>query len=162
MGIDHIKAVMVLLVNHRLQPFTILSAVPLSVGGALIALLMTGHSLSMPSLIGLIMLLGIVTKNSILMVDFAVIARRDMGLNLHDAIIDACRKRVRPIVMTTVAMIAGLTPLALGLGGGASLRQPMAIAVIGGLITSTALSLLVVPVVYLYLDRFGFKKVNND
>jgi multidrug efflux pump subunit AcrB len=109
----------------------------------------------MPSLIGLIMLLGIVTKNSILLVDFVVVARAERGLALHDALIDACRKRARPIVMTTVAMIAGLMPLAFGLGGGASLRQPMAIAVIGGLITSTALSLLVVPVVYFYLDRFS-------
>jgi multidrug efflux pump subunit AcrB len=106
----------------------------------------------MPSMIGMIMLMGIVTKNSILLVDYIIIARREHGLNRWDAMIDACRKRVRPIVMTTVAMGAGMMPIALGSGADPSFRSPMAIVVIGGLITSTFLSLLVIPVVYSYVD----------
>jgi multidrug efflux pump subunit AcrB len=103
-------------------------------------------------MIGLVMLMGIVTKNSILLVEYAVVGTTKRGLSPRDALIDACHKRARPIVMTTVAMIAGMLPIALGLGADASFRQPMAIAVIGGLISSTALSLLVVPVVFTYLD----------
>src|SRR5678816_1353562 len=99
-----------------------------------------------------VMLLGIVTKNSILLVEYAVIAIRERGMNEHDALVDACRKRARPILMTSVAMVAGMLPLALGLVGDGSFRQPMAIAVIGGLVTSTALSLLVVPVVFTYVS----------
>jgi multidrug efflux pump subunit AcrB len=98
------------------------------------------------------MLMGIATKNSILLIDYIIIARRDHGLNRWDAIIDACGKRVRPILMTTIAMGAGMMPIALGLGADSSFRAPMAIVVIGGLITSTFLSLLVVPVVYSYVD----------
>jgi multidrug efflux pump subunit AcrB len=96
--------------------------------------------------------MGIVTKNSILLVEYAVVGIAKRSLSPRDALIDACHKRARPIVMTTVAMIAGMLPIALGLGADASFRQPMAIAVIGGLISSTALSLLVVPVVFTYLD----------
>jgi multidrug efflux pump subunit AcrB len=103
-------------------------------------------------MIGLVMLMGIVTKSSILLVEYAVVGITRRGLSPRDALIDACHKRARPIVMTTVAMIAGMLPIALGLGADASFRQPMAIAVIGGLISSTALSLLVVPVVFTYLD----------
>ena len=106
-------------------------------------------------MIGLVMLMGIVTKNSILLVDYAVLAMRERGLALHEALLDACHKRARPIVMTTAAMVAGMLPIALGLGADASFRQPMALAVIGGLITSTALSLLVVPVVFVYVHRMG-------
>ena len=105
-------------------------------------------------MIGLVMLMGIVTKNSILLVEYSVLGVRERGLSLHDALMDACHKRARPIVMTTVAMIAGMLPLALGLGADASFRRPMAVAVIGGLLTSTALSLLVVPVVFTYVDGF--------
>src|SRR5262249_24793515 len=108
--------------------------------------------LDVPAMIGLVMLMGIVTKNSILLVEYAVVGMRERGLSLHDALIDACHKRARPIVMTTVAMIAGMLPIALGLGADASFRQPMATAVIGGLLTSTALSLLVVPVVFTYVN----------
>ena len=108
----------------------------------------------MPSMIGLLMLMGIATKNSILLVDYVVIARRDHGLNRWDALLDACRKRARPIVMTTIAMGAGMLPIALGFGADPSFRAPMAIAVIGGLITSTFLSLLVIPVVFTYVDDF--------
>jgi len=150
-GIFCVYAVLVLLFKDWLQPITILSAVPLSVGGAFIALLLAGSELSLPAMIGLVMLLGIVTKNSILLVDFAIMALQEPHISKHSAILDACSKRARPVLMTSVAMIAGMLPLAFGFGGDASFRQPMAIAVIGGLITSTALSLLVVPVVFSYM-----------
>ncbi len=150
-GVLCVYCVLVLLFKDWFQPVTILSAVPLSVGGAMMALLMTGGELGLPSLIGLIMLLGIVTKNAILLVDFAIVSMHDEGASRVDALVDACRKRARPILMTTVAMIAGMTPLAFNLGGDGSFRQPMAIAVIGGLISSTALSLLIVPVVFSFV-----------
>ena len=117
-------------------------------------MLLAGSELDVPSMIGLVMLMGIVTKNSILLVEYAVLGMRERGMGVLDALIDACHKRARPIVMTTVAMIAGMLPIALGLGADASFRQPMAIAVIGGLLTSTLLSLLVVPVVFSYIDGF--------
>ncbi len=153
-GVLCIYCVLVLLFRDFLQPITILSAIPLSIGGAFLALLVTRSQLSVPSMIGLVMLMGIVTKNSILLVEYAVIGMRDRGLSVHDALLDACHKRARPIVMTTIAMIAGMLPIALGLGADSSFRRPMAMAVIGGLITSTALSLLVVPAVFLYVDKF--------
>jgi multidrug efflux pump subunit AcrB len=153
-GVLCVYCVLVLLFRDWFQPVTILSAVPLSVGGAFVALLLGRSELGLPSLIGLVMLLGIVTKNSILLVEYAVIGIRERGLSEHDALLDACRKRARPILMTSVAMIAGMLPLALGLVGDGSFRVPMAIAVIGGLVTSTALSLLVVPVVFTYVARF--------
>jgi multidrug efflux pump subunit AcrB len=106
----------------------------------------------MPSVIGLLMLMGIVTKNSILLVEYTVMARRQHGMARLDALVDACRKRARPIVMTTLAMTFGMLPIALGLGADPSFRQPMAIVVIGGLLASTLLSLLVVPVIFTYLD----------
>lgn len=145
-----VYAVLVLLFRDWFQPLTILSAVPLSVGGAFGALLLSDGQLSLPSLIGIVMLMGIVTKNSILVVDFAIEAQRK-GMRRFDALIDACRKRAQPITMTSVAMAAGLLPLALGFGADASFRQPMAITVIGGLLTSTAMSLLVVPVTFSYV-----------
>lgn len=151
-GIFCIYAVLVLLFHDFLQPATILAALPLSVGGALLALLLTGQAFSMPTVIGLLMLMGIVTKNSILLVEYAIMARRELGLNRTDALLDACHKRARPILMTTIAMGAGMLPVALGLGADPSFRQPMAIVVIGGLITSTALSLLVVPAFYILVD----------
>ncbi|MGA4333749.1 efflux RND transporter permease subunit [Ralstonia nicotianae] len=151
-GLLCVFCVLVLLFHDFFQPLTILSAVPLSLGGAFVALLLSKGMLSIPSMIGLVMLMGIVTKNSILLVEYAVMGIQERGLSLHEALIDACHKRARPIVMTTVAMIAGMLPIALGLGADASFRQPMAIAVIGGLITSTGLSLLVVPVAFTYVD----------
>ena len=112
--------------------------------------------LSLPALIGLLMLIGIATKNSILLVDYAVMAEDEQGMSQHDALIDACRKRAQPIIMTTLAMGAGMMPIALGWGSAdVSFRSPMAIAVIGGLLTSTLLSLLVIPVVFTYLDDIG-------
>jgi multidrug efflux pump subunit AcrB len=151
-GIFCVYAVLVLLFHDFLQPGTILCALPLAVGGALLALWITGQSFSMSVVIGVLMLMGIATKNSILLVEYAIVARRDRGLSRLEAVIDACRKRARPIVMTTIAMGAGMMPNALGLGAEPSFRQPMAIVVIGGLITSTFLSLLVVPVVFTYVD----------
>ncbi|MES2423271.1 MAG: efflux RND transporter permease subunit [Pseudomonadota bacterium] len=150
-GVLCIYGVLVLLFKDFMQPVTILAALPLSIGGAFVALLVTGQALSMPSMIGLIMLMGIVTKNSILLVDYAILARQ-AGMNRFDALVDACHKRSRPIIMTTIAMGAGMMPLALGWGADPSFRSPMAIAVIGGLITSTLLSLLVVPAVFTYID----------
>ncbi len=151
-GIFCIYAVLVLLFHDFMQPVTILMALPLSLGGALSALLFTGQNFSMPSIIGLLMLMGIVTKNSILLVEYAIMSRREHGLSRTDALIDACHKRARPILMTTIAMGAGMMPIALGLGADPSFRQPMAIVVIGGLLTSTALSLLVIPVVFTLID----------
>ncbi|MBP6541427.1 MAG: efflux RND transporter permease subunit [Piscinibacter sp.] len=151
-GILCIYIVLVLLFKDFVQPVTILAALVLSVPGAFLALFLTGTALSMPSMIGLIMLMGIATKNSILLIDYVILARRDHGLNRWDALLDACRKRARPIVMTTIAMGAGMMPIALGLGVDPSFRSPMAIVVIGGLITSTFLSLLVVPVVFTFVD----------
>ena len=154
-GLVCIYMVLLLLFNHAIQPLTILTAVPLCAGGAFGALLLTGNMLSLPALIGLLMLIGIATKNSILLVDYAVVAEDKHGLSVHDALIDACRKRARPVIMTTLAMGAGMLPLALGLSGDSSFRAPMAWAVIGGLITSTALSLIVIPAAYSVLHDLG-------
>lgn len=151
-GLLCVFCVLVLLFKDFFQPLTILSAIPLSMGGAFIAMLITGGEMNIPSMIGLIMLMGIVTKNSILLVEYALVARHEHGFSRHEALLDACRKRAQPIMMTTVAMIAGMLPIALGFGADASFRQPMAIAVIGGLLSSTLLSLLVVPVVFTYVD----------
>jgi len=151
-GVLCIYVVLVLLFKDFVQPATILAALVLSVPGAFLALFVTHTALSMPSMIGLIMLMGIATKNSILLIDYVILARRDHGLDRWDALLDACRKRARPIVMTTVAMGAGMLPIAIGLGTDPSFRAPMAIVVIGGLITSTFLSLLVIPVVFTYVD----------
>ena len=136
------------------HPFTIMLSVPLSIVGALAALIITGMTLSVFTMIGIIMLMGLVTKNAILLVDFANQAR-ERGRSRADALVDAGELRLRPIVMTTLAMIFGMLPTALALGKGAEFRAPMAHAVIGGLITSTLLTLVVVPVVYTYLDDFG-------
>ena len=152
-GVLCIFIVLVLLFKDLLHPLTILVALPLSLGGAFVALLAANQSFSMPSLIGLVMLMGIATKNSILLVEYAIVAQRDQGLGRLDALIGACHKRVRPIVMTSIAMGAGMLPIAASWGAAdPSFRSPMAISVIGGLITSTLLSLLVIPVVYDLLE----------
>lgn len=162
-GVVCIYLVLVLLFKDLLQPATILTALPLSLGGAFVGLLLAGKSFSMPSLIGLIMLMGVATKNSILLVEYAIVARRPVdgsdgrppspGMGRWEALLDACHKRARPIIMTTLAMGAGMLPIAMGSGAAdASFRSPMATAVIGGLITSTVLSLLVVPAVFTYVD----------
>ncbi|MBG6076793.1 efflux RND transporter permease subunit [Polaromonas sp. CG_9.11] len=162
-GVLCIYIVLVLLFKDFLHPVTILAALPLSLGGAFVGLLIADKSFSMPSLIGLIMLMGIATKNSILLVEYAIVARRGHdgsdgrpavpSMSRWDALLDACHKRARPIIMTTLAMGAGMLPIALGFGtADSSFRSPMAVAVIGGLITSTVLSLLVVPAVFTYMD----------
>jgi multidrug efflux pump subunit AcrB len=151
-GVLCIYVVLVLLFKDFVQPATILGALVLSVPGAFLALFVTHTAISMPSMIGLIMLMGIATKNSILLVDYVILAQRELGLARREAVLDACRKRARPIVMTTIAMAAGMMPIALGWGVDPSFRAPMAIVVIGGLITSTFLSLLVIPVLYTLVD----------
>ncbi|MEO8114073.1 MAG: efflux RND transporter permease subunit, partial [Phenylobacterium sp.] len=152
-GVSMIFAVLVLLFRSFFKPAVILSALPLAVGGAFLGLLIFNLSLSIPSLIGFLMLLGLAAKNSILLVEYAI-ERERAGLSQREALMEACRERARPIVMTTMAMMAGMLPTALALEKGAEFRQPMAVAVIGGLITSTMLSLVLVPVVYEFVDDF--------
>ncbi|WP_340615536.1 efflux RND transporter permease subunit [Xenorhabdus entomophaga] len=148
-----VLAILIVLFKDFLQPLTILIALPFAIGGAIIALLLYNAAIDMPVIIGILMLMGIVTKNSILLVEF-ILERARSGMSRNEAIIQAGRERVRPIVMTTIAMIAGMIPLVITSGADASFRAPMAIAVIGGLISSTLLSLLFVPVVYSYMDDF--------
>ena len=149
-----IYAVLVLLFAGFLQPLTIMMSLPLSVGGAAIALLLAGESLGMYALIGIVMLMGLTTKNSILLVEY-VLTSTAAGTPREQAIFESGEARMRPILMTTVAMVAGMLPIALGIGAGAEARKSMAIAVIGGLTTSTLLTLVVVPVVFTYLDQLG-------
>jgi multidrug efflux pump subunit AcrB len=152
-GVLMVLAVLVLLFVRVFQPLTILSALPLSLGGAALALVITGQPFSLAVVIGFLMLMGIVAKNSILLVDFAIEEMR-AGKSRMEALLQAGHKRARPIVMTTVAMVAGMLPVAIGWGGGSEFRAPMAIAVIGGLLTSTVLTLVVVPAVFTILDDF--------
>ncbi len=151
MGLLLMLTVLILLFRSVIQPFTILFSLPLAIGGVAAALIITSNPLSMPVLIGILMLMGIVTKNAILLVDFAV-EMRVQGLDRMKAIMEAGHKRARPIVMTSIAMSAGMLPSALGVGEGGAFRAPMAIAVIGGIIVSTVLSLVVVPSFYLIMD----------
>jgi multidrug efflux pump subunit AcrB len=153
-GLMMVYAVLVLLFGTFLQPITILFSLPLSIGGAIVALLLTGKQLTTPVWIGILMLMGIVTKNAIMLVEFAVEAIRD-GKPRHEAIIDAGMKRARPIVMTTIAMAAGMMPSALAFGAGGEFRSPMALAVIGGLVFSTVLSLIFVPAMFMMMDDIG-------
>jgi multidrug efflux pump subunit AcrB len=150
-GLIMVYAVLVLLFASFLHPVTILFSLPLSIGGAILALLITGRPLSMPVIIGILMLMGIVTKNAIMIVDFSIEAVAS-GMERTAAIVEAGKKRARPIVMTTIAMVAGMVPSALGLGAGGEFRSPMAIAVIGGLVVSTFLSLLFVPAFFAVMD----------
>lgn len=153
-GLTIVFIVLILLFNSVFQPITILGSIPLSVGGVVAALMLTGYAVSMPVIIGVLMLMGIVTKNAIMLVDFAV-EREKHGLSESEAIIDAGRKRARPIVMTTIAMVAGMYPAAHGGGQGAEFMAPMAIAVIGGLLVSTVLSLVFIPSFYLMINRLN-------
>ncbi|GGD15410.1 efflux RND transporter permease subunit [Aureimonas glaciei] len=150
-GIMMVLVVLILLFGSVFVPITILASLPLSVGGVVGALLLTHTAVSMPVVIGILMLMGIVTKNSIMLVDFAV-EQEKHGMPQHDAIIDAGRKRARPIIMTTLAMAAGMVPAAMASGEGGEFRAPMAIAVIGGLLVSTVLSLVFIPSVYTLMD----------
>jgi len=135
------------------SPITILVAIPPALTGALLALFLSGQMLNMMSMIGMVMLMGLVTKNSILLVDFALEGVRS-GLDRKKAILQAGLKRLRPILMTTFAMIAGMIPLALGIGEAAKMRQSMGIAIIGGLVFSTLVTLVLVPAVFEYIDKF--------
>jgi HAE1 family hydrophobic/amphiphilic exporter-1 len=135
-----------------IHPFTILIAVPLALVGTVAALVLTGEGLNTMSLIGVVILVGIVVNDAIVKVDFIVQAQQ-RGLPLREAIMEAGRVRLRPIVMTTVTTVLGLLPMALGIGRGSDLRAPLAIAVIGGLIVATALTLIVIPVVYQTVER---------
>jgi len=153
-GLMMVYAVLVLLFGTFLQPITILFSLPLSIGGAIAALLITGKQLTTPVWIGILMLMGIVTKNAIMLVEFAIEAIRD-GKPREEAMIDAGMKRARPIVMTTIAMAAGMMPSALAVGAGGEFRSPMALAVIGGLIFSTILSLVFVPAMFMVMDDLG-------
>ncbi len=155
-GLLMVFAVLILLFGSIFHPTTILLSLPLSISGVIIALLLTNNAVSMPVVIGILMLMGIVTKNAIMLVDFAV-EQEKKGVSTHDAIIDAGRKRARPIVMTTIAMTAGMLPTALGYGDGGEFRAPMAIAVIGGLLVSTVLSLIFVPSFFIVMDHASHK-----
>ena len=153
-GVVCVYLVLLLLFNSVTQPLIILAAVPLCGGGAFGALLLTGYALSLPSLIGLLLLTGIATKNSILIVDYAILGEQ-AGMPRREALLEACRKRVRPVIMTTLAMGAGMLPIALGLGADGGFRAPLGVSVIGGLITSTLLSLVVVPAAYSMIADLG-------
>jgi multidrug efflux pump subunit AcrB len=153
-GVLSIYAVLVMLFHKFIQPVTILAALPPSAAGAIVALLVFDYSLAINSLIGLLMLMGIVSKNSILIVEYAIMAQRDHGMSRFDSLVDSCSKRARPIVMTTIAMIAGMLPIAMGWAGDPSFRAPMGVAVIGGLVVSTIMSLFIVPAMFTVVDDF--------
>ncbi|WP_445681817.1 efflux RND transporter permease subunit [Radicibacter daui] len=153
-GLMFVLVVLILLFGSFLTPWTILASLPLSVGGVTAALLLSGSAISLPVVIGILMLMGIVTKNAIMLLDFALL-REAEGLSRTDAIIEACLQRIRPIIMTTLAMVAGMLPSAFGIGDGGEFRAPMAIAVIGGLLASTVLSLIVIPALHLIVANGG-------
>ena len=168
LGLMMVYAVLVILFGSFLQPITILFSLPLSIGGAIGLLLLTGKQLTIPVWIGIMMLMGIVTKNAIMLVDFAV-ESIGHGMDRDAAIVDAGQKRARPIIMTTIAMIAGMMPSALAYGAGGEFRSPMAIAVIGGLLFSTVLSLVFVPAAFSFMDdvakvcwRYGKRLLSID
>jgi multidrug efflux pump len=145
--------ILAILYESYIHPITIISSLPAASVGALLALLLTHHDLDIIAIIGIILLIGIVKKNAIMMIDFALVAERTEGKSAHDAIVEACLLRFRPILMTTLAALLGALPLALGTGTGSELRRPLGITIIGGLIASQLLTLYTTPVVYLYFDR---------
>jgi len=158
-GILCVYCILVLLFKNFKQPITILIALPLAIAGALVCMMVLGYSISMSTLIGILMLMGIVTKNSILLVDYALIGINEHKVSRKEAILNACKKRSQPIIMTTCAMVLGMLPIAFGLEGDSSFRSPMAITVISGLLTSTVLSLFVIPVVFELVDDFSLSKL---
>ncbi len=155
--------ILAILYESYIHPITIISSLPAASVGALLALLFTHTDLSIIAIIGIILLIGIVKKNAIMMIDFALAAERNEGKNSYDSIVEACMLRFRPILMTTMAALLGALPLALGTGTGSELRRPLGITIIGGLIMSQLLTLYTTPVVYLFFDNLrhggdGLKK----
>jgi HAE1 family hydrophobic/amphiphilic exporter-1 len=147
--------------NSLLHPFTIMLALPPAMTGALLALLVTGHTINIMSVIGIILLFGLVTKNSILLVDLTI-QKQQQGMDRETALRTACPIRLRPILMTALSMIFGVLPVALALGEGGEARAPMAVATAGGMTTSTIMTLFVVPVVYAYMDRFSARLLGRS
>jgi multidrug efflux pump len=155
--------ILAILYESYIHPITIISSLPAASVGALLALQLTHTDLSIIAIIGIILLIGIVKKNAIMMIDFALAAERNEGKNSYDSIVEACLLRFRPILMTTMAALLGALPLALGTGTGSELRRPLGITIIGGLIASQLMTLYTTPVVYLYFDslRLWWEKVRG-
>jgi multidrug efflux pump len=151
-----------ILYESLIHPLTIISTLPSASVGAMLALMLFQIDLNVISIIGIILLIGIVKKNAIMMIDFALMAERQNGMNTHDAIFEACMLRFRPILMTTMAAIFGALPLAFGTGTGSELRRPLGITIVGGLLLSQLLTLYTTPVVYLAMDRMRLRALGRS